>query len=234
MNRLAKAASIAGLAVLCLFLAVFALAHILQVGKTVALADDYGAALTCEPLSKPVSVEGVRVIEQDVSCGYAVIEMFGGWAGSAVSEEDMMGEYGTVVTSTGPSFCDEMNKRFPDFDTSMRAFLPHSELLAQIHESLDRGIPVPIEWAAPFRDSEGVSSWTLHYSLVTGMNASSNEITVANPYGYSETIAIDEFLARTSFAAFEDMPLWMQLAFDFGVFERNAVFIAQPLNGQPR
>lgn len=228
MHKVAKVASVAALSLLCLFLAVVAIAHVLQMARTFILADNYEAALASEPLSRAVSVKGVSTIEQDVSCGYAVIEMFGTWAGSAVAEEDLLEDYGTVVTSTGPGFRDEMNKRFPGYTTTMHSFLTHTELLIKIHESLSRGVPVPIEWAAPLQDAQGGSAWTLHYSLVTGLNAAAGEIEVANPYGYTEVLSIEEFLARTSFTAFEDMPAWMQLAFDFGVFERNAIFIVEP------
>ena len=70
-------------------------------------------------------------------------------------------------------------------------------------------------------------TWTLHYSLIIGMDIPNDQITVANPYGYIEQITLDEFLSRTRFDAYEDMPLFLKLAFAFGLFEENTVFIAQ-------
>ena len=66
--------------------------------------------------------------------------------------------------------------------------------------------------------------WTLHYSLITGMDIPNDRITVANPYGYTEEITVGEFLDRTSFAAYEKMPLFLKLGFAFGIFEKNAIF----------
>ena len=83
-------------------------------------------------------------------------------------------------------------------------------------------MPVPIEWAAK-KDGE----WTLHYSLVTGMDIPNNTVTVANPYGYYESISLDEFLERTRFDAYEKMPVFLKAGFVFGIFEKNAIFIAR-------
>ena len=172
--------------------------------------------------SVPVQVEDVEAITQDVSCGYAVIEMFSAWDGGNVAEESLYGEYGKVVTSTGQPFCDEMNKQFPEYETTMRKYLTDSELLDAAYASLAEGVPVPIEWAAKYGDE-----WTLHYSLVTGLDIPGNKVTVANPYGYVEEMPLDEFLDRTRFDAYEDMPLFLKLGFAFGIFEKNTVFVPE-------
>ena len=87
------------------------------------------------------------------------------------------------------------------------------------YENLSNGIPVPFEWAAKYGDV-----WTLHYSLLTGMDIPNERVTVANPYGYMEEISVDEFLRRTSFEAYEGMPFYIKLAFAAGVFEKNTIF----------
>ena len=101
-----------------------------------------------------------------------------------------------------------MNKRFPGYRTTMRTYLTDSELLVAVHDSLEAGVPVPFEWAAR-RDGE----WTLHYSLITGMDLARGRVTVANPYDYTETPSLDEFLSRTSFEAYANMPLYLKLGF---------------------
>ena len=65
---------------------------LLQV-RTASLHDDWQSARQDAKLSAPVQVEGVDVITQDVSCGYAVIEMFSAWDGGDITEE-------TSTTST--------------------------------------------------------------------------------------------------------------------------------------
>ena len=127
--------------------------------------------------------------------------------------------YGKVVTSNGKAFCAEMNRLFPAYSTVMHRFLKNSELIGLVYDDLAAGIPVPVEWAAKCGDQ-----WTLHYSLVIGADIPADRIMVANPYGYLEEITVAEFLDRTSFEAFEDMPLFLRLGFAFGVFEKNTVF----------
>ena len=187
--------------------------------KTTAIQNDYSAVFHDEKYQRPVRVEGVEVITQDVSCGYAVLEMFSRWNGGDLTEEDLYAEYGKVVTSTGKAFCKEMNKRFPGYTTTMRSYLTNTELLDTVYACLAEGKPVPVEWAALYGDD-----WTLHYSLIVGMDIPNDTVTVANPYGYMEEVSVAEFLERTSFEAYEHMPLFLKLGFAFGFFEKNTVF----------
>lgn len=76
-----------------------------------------------------------------------------------------------------------------------------------------------MEWAAKYGNE-----WTLHYSLITGMDIPHDRITIANPYGYWEEITVEEFIYRTRFDAYSGMPLFLRFAFAFGVFEKNTVF----------
>ncbi len=191
--------------------------------RTGAILDDCSAILSDEKYKTPVAVEGVDVIKQDVSCGYAVIEMFSTWCGGNVTEASLYDEYGKVVTSTGSSFAKEMNKRLPEYVTEMRKYLKNSELIELVYDQLSKGVPVPFEWAAKYGDE-----WTLHYSLITGIDVPNDKVTVANPYGYVEELTIDEFLKRTSFEAYDNMPLFLKLGFAFGIFEKNTVFTVRP------
>ena len=77
-------------------------------------------------------------------------------------------------------------------------------------------------WAA-LHDDE----WTLHYSLAVGADIPGDRITVANPYGYYEELTVGDFLSRTSYEAYEDMPLFIKLGFAFNIFEKNTIFIAE-------
>ena len=223
-NRVLKRVAIILAAVIAALVCVAAIALIMLQARTDALHDDYPSAMADATFRAPVRVDGVQVITQDVSCGYAVIEMFSTWDGGNVTEESLYDEYGSVVTSTGDSFRDEMNKRFPAYRTTMRKYLTDSELLGAMHGSLEAGIPVPFEWAAKHGDE-----WTLHYSLVTGMDLANDRVTVANPYGYWEELTVRDFLSRTSFEAYEDMPLFLRLGFAFGIFEKNTAFIPERL-----
>ena len=222
MSRALKRTAIAVVAVIAAVVCIAAIALVMLQGRTDALRDGYSDMLADAKYSVPVKVEGVEAITQEVSCGYAVIEMFSAWDGGGITEESLYDEYGEVVTSTGQSFCDEMNKQFPEYETTMRKYLTDSELLDVVHTCLAEGVPVPIEWAAKYGDE-----WTLHYSLVTGLDIPGNKVTIANPYGYVDEISLDEFLDRTRFDAYEDMPLFLKLGFAFGLFEKNTVFVPE-------
>ena len=190
--------------------------------RTSAMLDDYSSVCQDEKYRMPVYVDGINVIKQDVSCGYAVIEMFSGWCGKDITEESLYSAYGKVVTSTGKKFCIEMNRQFPEYTTSIHKYLKNTELIDTVYSNLANGIPVPFEWAALYGDE-----WTLHYSLVVGMDIPGDKITVANPYGYYEEISLSQFLDRTSFEAFENMPWFLKMGFAAGIFEKNTVFTVE-------
>lgn len=48
---------------------------ILQI-RTNRMMDDYSSVYENEKYQTPIMIDGVNVIKQDVSCGYAVLEMF--------------------------------------------------------------------------------------------------------------------------------------------------------------
>lgn len=201
---------------------VFGIAFSVLAIRTNNLKDDYSFVYEDETYAKAVTIDAIEPITQDVSCGYAVIEMFSAWNGGGITEESLYELYGKVVTSTGKSFCNEFNNQFPEYETKMYKYLKNSELVIMVYESLSRGIPVPFEWAALYGEE-----WTLYYSLVIGMDIPNDTVIVANPYGYTEKLSLEDFLDRTSFEAFQKMPSFFQLGFAFGVFEKNTVFIAQ-------
>ena len=213
------------LAVVVLIAAIITGAMIRLKIRTDRILTDYSSVYENEKYKTPVYDEGVETITQDVSCGYACIEMFSAWNGGTLTEEDLYNEYGRVVTSTGNKFGEEMNKRFPEYTTTIHKYMTNTELIDAAYDNLADGIPVPFEWAAKSGDV-----WTLHYSLLTGMDIPNDLVTVANPYGYTEEISVSEFLERTSFEAYEKMPLFFKLAFAMGIFEKNTIFTVQPVS----
>lgn len=189
--------------------------------KTRALQDDCSALVQKYP--EPVQAGPEASITQQVSCGYAVIQLFGQWADVNITEEALARSHDSVATATADGFCQEMNRHFPDYHTEKQAWLTDSQLLETLYASLQAGIPVPIQWAAQL---DGV--WTLHYSLVTAMDLPGDRITVQNPYGYTEELTQAEFLSRTGFEAYDPMPLWLKMAFALDVFQKNTVFPVTP------
>lgn len=190
--------------------------------RTGDILDDYKGIFSDEKYAEPVYVDGVDVVKQNYSCGYASMEMFSEWAGADVTEAGLYEQYGRTVTATGDGFCKEMNKQFPEYKTTIHKYMKNSRLIDTAYSSLSAGYPVPFEWAAKCGDE-----WTLHYSLIVGMDIPGDKITVANPYGYTEEISVDEFLSRTSFEAFDDMPWFIEMGFAVGLFEKNTIFTVE-------
>ena len=69
--------------------------------------------------------------------------------------------------------------------------------------------------------------WTLHYSLLIGMDIPNDTVQVLNPYGYTEYLPITDWIERVNYEAYEDMPFFTRLGFAFGVFEKNTIFIME-------
>ena len=208
-----------------LLLLIIVIAMINLNNKTKNINDDYSKIYKDSKYKEALLIDNVDYIKQDVSCGYAVIEMFSKWEGSNITEKTLYDEYGKVVTSTGKAFEKEMNKRFPKYKTTMYKYLKNTELIDKVYTSLENGIPVPFEWAAKYDDE-----WTLHYSLIIGMDITNDKVTILNPYGYKEEITVKELLDRTSFEAFENMPIFYKLAFAFNIFEKNTIFVVEAKN----
>ena len=221
MNKILKRILITLSTIILLLVGVVAFALIKSEIETGQILDDYSGIFHDPKYKDAVSAEDVPYITQDVSCGYAVIEMMAKWMkNDTITEQSLYDKYGSVVTSTGKSFEEEMNKQFPSYKTTMYRNLKNTELIDKVYDSLASKIPVPFEWAAK-KDGE----WTLHYSLISELDVANNSITVQNPYGYEEKLKIEDFLDRTSFKAYENMPFILKLGFAFGIFEKNTIFI---------
>ena len=198
-------------------------AVLINIFRTNSILDSIDDVYDDPKYEQKVSANGTSHVKQNVSCGYAVIEMFAKWTGNNdITEKSLYDKYGKVVTSTGKKFEEEMNKQFPEYKTTMYKYLKNTELIDKVYTSLSNGIPVPVEWAAKL---EG--EWTLHYSLVTAMDIPNDKVTILNPYGYEENISLDEFVDRTSFYSYSNMPIYLRLGFAFGIFEKNTIYIIE-------
>ena len=91
-------------------------------------------------------------------------------------------------------------------------------MFKEIHDSLKNNNPVAIEWAAKY---EG--EWTLHFSVVSGLDLENDNVTVYNPYGYIENVTTKDFIDRTTFNAFKNIPIFLNFGFAFGAFDKNTI-----------
>ena len=188
--------------------------------RTSNIKNDYSYLKQDAVYSTKVEVEGVELVTQHVSCGYASIEILSSFYGNRVSEDDLdTKNNGRVSTSSSGGFLKEINSSITSKSFVKHSYLKNDVFLKEIHDSLSNNNPVAIEWAAKYENE-----WTLHFSVVTGLDITSDKVTIYNPYGYIETIKVDEFISRTTFEAYEKMPLFLSFGFAFGAFEKNTIF----------
>ena len=190
--------------------------------RTSHLNADYQYLKEDAKYQEKVEVVGLELVTQHVSCGYATIEMISTYYGNPVTEDDLDSRNDAISTSSTNGFLKEINKSIPSKSFVKHTYLKNDQLLKEIHDSLKNNNPVAIEWAAKDHDE-----WTLHFSVVSGLDLVNDNIIIYNPYGYIENVTAKEFIDRTTFNAYKNMPLFLNFGFAFGVFHKNTVFYAK-------
>ena len=190
--------------------------------RTASLKSDYSYLKEDSTYKEKVEAVGLELVEQHISCGYASIEMISSYYGNPVTEDDLDSRNGAISTSSTNGFLKEINKSIPTKTFVKHTYLKHDVLLKEIHDSLKNSNPVAIEWAAKYENE-----WTLHFSVVSGLDLANDNVTVYNPYGYIENVNIDEFISRTTFKAYKNIPLFLNFGFAFGAFHKNTIFYAK-------
>lgn len=202
---------------------VVAIPFLVMTIRTNNMKSDYNYLKEDQTYSLKVEINDIELVKQHVSCGYATIEMMSSYYGNKVTEDDLDAKNnGGVSTSSSNGFLNEVNASIPSKHFVKHSYLKYDVILKEIHDSLSNKNPVAIEWAAEY---EG--EWTLHFSLVSGIDISNDNVTVYNPYGYIENLKVDDFLSRTSFKAYKHLPLFLNFGFAFGAFEKNTIFFAE-------
>lgn len=190
--------------------------------RTVSIDNEYSYLIDDPNYYERVAV-GFSLKKQDVSCGYATIEMMSEYYGNKVDEIELAKRNdGLITTQSSNGFLKEINKTITSQTFVKRSYLKNDELLKEIYKSIKNNNPVAIEWAAKLEDE-----WTLHFSVVTAIDFPCDDVTIYNPYGYTEDLSLKEFVDRTSFKAYENMPLFLGFGFAYGAFEKNTIFYAE-------
>ena len=187
--------------------------------KTNSLEADYSYLRNDANYKDKVEVTGIELVTQHVSCGYASIEMISSFYGNKVTEDELDARNSAVSTQTSQGFLEEINKSIPNHNFVKRSYLKHDVLLKEVHDALKDNKPVALVWAAKYENE-----WTLHFSVVSAIDLGNDKVTIYNPYGYIENIEVKEFVDRTSFKAYNNMPLFYNYAFAFGLFDKNTIF----------
>lgn len=85
-----------------------------------------------------VEVEGIELVTQKVSCGYASIEMISTYYGSKVSEEDLDSKNKSISTSSTKGFLKEINSSIATKTFIKLEYLKNDTLIKEIYESLKK------------------------------------------------------------------------------------------------
>ena len=189
--------------------------------KTASIDNDYSYLKDDNEYSLGVSLsKPLNLKKQDVSCGYASIEMISDYYGNKVDEIELSKRNdGAITTQTSDGFLKEINKTIPNKEFVKKSYLKNDELIKEVYGAIKNENPVAIEWAAKYEDE-----WTLHFSVITAIDYKNDNVEVYNPYGYIESISIKEFVDRASFKAYEHLPLFLGFGFAYGAFEKNTIF----------
>ena len=190
--------------------------------KTANLKTNYSYLKEDTTYKEKVEVTGLELVTQHISCGYASIEMISTYYGEPVSEDYLDAKNGAISTASTDGFINEINRSILSKTFVKRTYLKNDQLLKEIHDSLKNSNPVAIEWAAKYENE-----WTLHFSVVSGLDLANDNVTVYNPYGYIENVTTKEFISRTTFEAYKSMPLFLNFGFAFGAFHKNTIFYAK-------
>ena len=188
--------------------------------RTAAIKNSYAYLKDNPVYSEKQEVTGVELVKQEISCGYATIEMMSSFYGKKVTEKELSDRNkGAITTQTSDGFLKELRKTIPGQKFVKHSYLNSDVLLKEIVVALSDNRPVALEWAAKYEEE-----WTLHFSLISAIDIKNDNITIYNPYGYIESITISEFIGRTTFEAYKNMPLFLNFGFAFGAFEKNTIF----------
>ena len=190
--------------------------------KTGNMSTGYAYLKEDNTYKEKVEITDLELVTQHISCGYASIEMISKYYNSPVTEDDLDSRNSAISTASTDGFIKEINKSIPSKTFVKKSYLKYDQLLKEIHDSIKKKNPVAIEWAAKYENK-----WTLHFSVVSGLDLVNDNVTVYNPYGYIESITINEFLDRTTFKAYKNMPLFLDFGFAFGAFHKNTIFYAK-------
>lgn len=190
--------------------------------RSAVLKKDYSYLKNDDTYRVKSEVTGIELVTQHISCGYATIEMMSSYYGNKVTEDDLSAKNGGAIsTQTSDGFLGELNRSIEGKNFVKHSYLDNDVLLKEVFDSLSKGNPVALEWAALYENE-----WTLHFSLISGLDIGSDKVTIYNPYGTIENITVDEFIGRTTFDSFTNMPFFLNFGFAYGAFEKNTIFFA--------
>lgn len=177
-----------------------------------------------------IAIDAVRVLTQPDSgtCGITTVAVMSNFFNDAdLTVSDLMAKYGVV---SGQSTDQEalrawLAAELPGYSIEYRHDDESAALLGEIHASLALNRPVAIFFGSP--NPYNAPYYDFHASTVTGIDLDLRTITIANSYGYMETMTLLDFLNRMAFTELDKYPQAQRFAIGWGLIPTNMIFLVK-------
>jgi hypothetical protein len=101
-----------------------------------------------------------------------------------------------------------LNKEIPIYSINYHKNESNSKIIQEIHKSLVDGNPVAVFFGSP--NPYNVPYYDFHISIIYGLDLLKKTISIANAYGYYETISLIDFQKRILYKELEKYPAPLQ------------------------
>lgn len=158
------------------------------------------------------------------TCGYAALSMVSTFLGKPIKENQIpKGPFYKIVGGTPPwEFVKIFKRCLPDCLIKLEN--PPSKIIAEIIlKQIQAGMPVPII-CSTLNDFDK-PNLNMHYEIVIGIDKEKTRVILANPFGYEETLKIENLLDKMDYSNYTKMPFRVRLILWLGVLRRNNLFI---------
>jgi len=162
------------------------------------------------------------------SCGSATISMVYSHLEEYKPEEELLKELGLEKREKGmlPGvFLKYLRRSLTGYNIILKNNITDTEVLKLIYDQLKKGLPVPVyfstinAWDKPNYDT--------HYSVVTGIDMKSDNVVIANAYGFREEVKIRDFLDSLKFKNYKNKPFYLTLSTFLGIIKKNNIYVIE-------
>ena len=214
---------------LLIIAAVFAAVMVFFIGKnyvTDYLTNDSVFSLTMNSRYKEtLLIEGDLSYTADSSSGFAAAAKVSELIGDKKTESELAEPYNQDPTKFVSGMTDFLEKSFPEHYINAEVNISNYTLMTEIYENLKTGNGVIVAMGSS-ADEMAIVDDEIIYAVVIGVNFTDDTVTVLTPYGRTETIFTEDFLAKTRFENTE-MTLLEKNSFIFGLRSKNCVYFIE-------
>lgn len=214
---------------LLIILAVFAAIYVFFIGKSYVtdyLTDDSVFSLTMNSRYKEtLLMEGDLNYTADSSSGFAAAAAVSRFFGEDKTEAELAADYDHDPTKFISGMTEFLEKSFPEHYVKAEANISNYTLMTEIYENLKAGNGVIVAMGSS-SDEFAIVDDEIIYAVVIGVNFTDDTVTILSPYGRTETIFTDDFLAKTRFDN-TDLSFLQKNSFLFGFRGKNCVYFIE-------